>query len=125
MARSQTMIFRLAFIGALAAITYLATTRHDYPVVKDISDKANHILAFYALTLLVDFSFPEEPLGFSKVAALLVYGLSIEVVQSFLPHRSASVLDVIADGVGIAAYRFSLPALRRIPLLCRRWTQAP
>ena len=123
MTRTQTIIFRLAFVGALAAITYLATTQHDYPMVKDISDKANHVLAFYALTLLVDFSFPEKTLGFSKVAALLTYGLLIEAVQSFLPHRAASLLDVIADGAGIAAYRFSLPALRHVPLLCRRWTE--
>ena len=108
---------------ALLAITHLAFTPQQYPVLKDISDKANHIFAFYVLALLVDFSFPKKKnrLGFSKVIALLSYGLLIEVIQNFLPNRTSSLLDVLADGVGIASYRFSLPVLRRVPLFRRRW----
>jgi len=105
----------------LLAITHLAFTPQQYPVLRDISDKANHIFAFYVLALLVDFSFPKDRLGFSKVFALLSYGLLIEVIQHFLPHRTSSVLDLLADGVGIASYEFSLPVLRHIPLFRRRW----
>jgi VanZ family protein len=105
----------------LIAITNLAITSQQYPVLKDISDKANHIFAFYVLSLLVDFSFPKDRLGFSKVFALLSYGLLIEAIQNFLPNRTPSLLDVLADGVGIASYRFSLPVLRRVPLFRRRW----
>jgi len=106
---------------ALIAITHLAFTPQQYPVLKDISDKANHIFAFCVLALLVDFSFPKGRLGFSKVIALLSYGLLIEVIQHFLPHRTSSVLDLLADGVGIASYRFSLPFLKHVPLFRRRW----
>jgi len=105
----------------LIIITHLAFTPQQYPVLKDITDKANHIFAFYILALLVDFSFPKDNLGFSKVIALLSYGLLIEVIQHFLPNRTSSVLDVLADGAGIAGYRFSLPILRHVPLFRRRW----
>jgi VanZ family protein len=105
----------------LIAITHLAITPQQYPVLKDISDKANHIIAFYVLALLVDFSFPKDRVEFSKVFALLSYGLLIEAIQNFLPNRTSSLLDVLADGVGIASYRFSLPVLRRVPLFRRRW----
>lgn len=91
-------------------------------MLKDISDKANHIFAFYVLALLVDFSFPKDRLGFSKVFALLSYGLLIEVIQNFLPNRTSSLLDLLADGVGIASYGFSLPILRHVPLFRRRWS---
>lgn len=121
MTRTQLITFRLALIGALAAITFLATTRQEYSLMKDISDKANHILAFYVLALLVDFSFPKDKLGLAKVLALLTYGLSIEITQSFLPNRTASLLDLVADGVGIALYKLSLPLLRHVPALGRRW----
>jgi VanZ family protein len=107
--------------AAFTAVTHLAFTPQEYPVVKEISDKANHIIAFYVLSLLVDFSFPENKLGFAKVIALLIYGLLIEVIQNFLPHRTSSLLDLVADGIGIAGYKFSLPVLRRIPLLRGRW----
>lgn len=32
---------------------------------------------------------------------LLAFGLQIEIVQYFLPNREFSLLDVVADGVGI------------------------
>jgi VanZ family protein len=121
---TQTITFRLALIAALAAISYLATIGQDFPVVRDISDKANHVLAFGALALLVDFSFPEEPFGSSKIFMLLAYGLLIELVQGLLPNRAASLLDLVADGIGIAAYKFSVPALKRVPWLKQRWTEA-
>jgi VanZ family protein len=122
MTRTQIIIFRLAFIAVLGLITYLAFTRHEYPIVKDVSDKTNHIAAFYVLALLIDFSFPDEPLG-SKISVLLGYGVLIEIVQSFLPNRTPSLLDLVADGVGVVAYKLSLPALKHVPLLSRRWTQ--
>jgi VanZ family protein len=123
MTRAHIIIFRLLLIGALAAITFLATTREESLLLKDISDKANHILAFYVLALLVDFSFPKEKLGFAKVSALLTYGLLIEITQSFLPNRTASLLDLVADGVGLAFYKLSLPLLRHVSTLGRRWTR--
>ncbi len=87
--------------------------------MKDMSDKANHVLAFYVLALLVDFSFPKDNLGLAKVLALLTYGLLIEIVQSFLPNRTASLLDLVADGVGIVLYKLSLPLLKHVPALRR------
>jgi VanZ family protein len=34
-------------------------------------------------------------------AALLVYGVLTEWIQSFVPGRSASIADIVADGLGI------------------------
>jgi VanZ family protein len=120
MTQTQIFTFRLLLVIALTAVTYLATTRSEYPIMKEISDKANHILAFYVLALLVDFSFPESRFGLVKFAALLAYGLLLEITQSFLPNRQASLLDMAADGAGSAAYRLSLPLIRHLPLLNRR-----
>jgi VanZ family protein len=120
--RNQTVTFRVALFVASGAITFLATTQQqDHPVLRDISDKTTHFLAFYALALLVDFSFPKSGMGFSKVVALLTYGLLIEVIQGFLPHRTASLLDLFADGVGIALYKLSLSLVKRLPFLDLRW----
>jgi VanZ family protein len=106
---------------ALIAITHLATTRIQYPVVENINDKLNHILAFYVLALLVDFSFPQDKFVVSKVLALLGFGLLIEVIQYFLPYRTFSLYDLAADGGGLTVYWFSLPTLRYVPLLRCRW----
>ena len=79
------------------------------------------MLVFYILALLIDFSFPKTNLGISKVIGLLIYGILIEVIQAFIPNRMPSLLDLVADGIGIAIYRFSLPVLRHVPLLSDRW----
>ena len=117
----KIVVFRGMLLMALIVITHLATTSMQYPVVENISDKANHILAFYVLALLLDFSFPHGEFGIGKVAVLLSYGVAIEVIQYFLPFRSASLYDVAADSVGLIVYWFSLPALKYVPGFRSRW----
>jgi VanZ family protein len=123
MAQSHRLLFRIALMITLLAITYLAFTRPDHPVVPNISDKLNHLLAFYVLAFLLDFSFPSSELGAGKFFVLLVYGLFIEVVQFFLPDRTASLLDLLADAAGIGLYRLSIPALKYAPFVGQRWSE--
>jgi len=115
-ATPQITAFRLLLLAAVAIISFLAFTPLQVPVTEDLNDKVSHVLAFLALALLLDVSFPTKPFGIAKVAVLLGYGLFIEVVQYFLPYRTFSFLDWMADGVGLAAYLLVLPALRRLPL---------
>ena len=121
MTRTQIIFFRLVLTAAVIAITYLATTRQELPLAKEISDKANHVLAFYVLAFLVDYSFPEKGLGIGKIAALLAYGVLIEIAQSFLPNRTPSLIDLLADGVGITLYKLFMPVLKYIPVFGSRW----
>lgn len=100
---------------------YLATTRLNIPIAANLNDKVSHILAFYVLALLIDFSFPRRRFDFSKAMTLLSYGLLIECVQYFLPYRTFSLFDLSADAVALLAYQFSLPALKCIPWLRWRW----
>lgn len=119
--RDLVAMFRLALVAALAVVTYLATTRLNYPIVQELNDKVSHVFAFYVLALLLDFSFPKSRFGASQVLALMGYGLLIEIVQYFLPYRTFSLYDWAADGAGLAIYWFCLPALRHVPVLRRRW----
>jgi VanZ family protein len=119
--QNNIITFRLALVAALAVVMHLATTQMNYPVVENMNDKVNHILAFYVLGFLADFSFPRKKFGLSKVLSLLGFGLLIEVIQYFLPYRSFSLYDLAADAAGLAVYWASLPALKHLPLLRRRW----
>ena len=62
-------------------------------------DKLLHFIAFFVLTLLFIFSYPQKSL---KKALLLTfcYGLFIEVYQLFLPWRTFSLLDLSFDVLG-------------------------
>jgi VanZ family protein len=111
---------RIALAVVVLAISYLAFTDSSMSI-ELFPGKLRHPVAFATLALLVDFSFPASRFGLVKILALLGYGVAIEVVQYFLPWRQASALDVVADGLGIAAYMLSVPALKRMPWLRLRW----
>ena len=123
LSRTHVLAFRVALAVAVVSITHLATTERSYPVVEDVNDKLNHILAFGFLALAADFSFPKSAFGAAKASSLLAYGVLIEAVQYVLPFRSASLLDIAADGVGLAIYWAFYRRLAHLPLLRRRWEQ--
>jgi VanZ family protein len=105
----------------LAAVTYLALTGDQYPLVSTIDDKLAHGTTFYILALLLDFSFPSTGLNGPKIAVLLGYGALLEAAQLTTPSRDPSFADLLADAAGIAIYAATIPLIRRIPLLARRW----
>ena len=120
--RSNVLLFRAALVTALLVIMHLATTKLNYPVVDKLNDKVSHIMAFYTLAMLEDFSFPRTDFGLSKVLTLMAYGLLIEVIQYFIPYRTFSLYDLGADAIGVLMYVISTPALKQIPFISRRWS---
>lgn len=67
-------------------------------------DKLDHWFAFFTLALLAEQAFPQQPFWRRIAPGVLIYGAGIEVAQSFTSDRDASVMDLLADGIGIAAY---------------------
>lgn len=115
------MASRLILIAVLACISWQATIPSGIEMPVQNGDKALHFLAFATLAGLVDFAFPKIRFGVFKIMVLILYGLAIEIVQSFLPYRTASLFDLMADIVGICAYMISIPLLKRLPLFRYRW----
>lgn len=122
MPRLHVHVVRALFVVALLGVTYLALTGVHYPLVSDINDKLQHVSAFFALGLLLDFSFPERPFGIGKIGSLLAYGVLLELAQAAAPTRDPSFWDMGADAVGLLLYATSMPLLRRLPILARRWS---
>jgi VanZ family protein len=113
LSKSNIIVFRISLAAALTGILILATTTLGYPVVSGINDKLNHIFAFFVLSLLADFSFPENRFFPTIFFLLMSYGLSIETIQYFLPYRMFSLFDVAGDAIGIILYRISLPLVKK------------
>lgn len=110
---NRVVFFRILLGMALALTTYLTTTAVQYRAAESINDKLSHLLAFSALALLADFSFPRSPFHLNKAAPLLLYGCMIEVVQYHLPYRSFSLLDILADAAGLMLYWAAAVLLRK------------
>lgn len=74
------------------------------------ADKAVHLVMFAALTAAAAWCFGVRPV---VVAAVLAYALAVEAVQGLLVDgRSASLLDLVADGIGITLALWTSARLR-------------
>jgi VanZ family protein len=111
-AQAPARLWRGMFIALLCAVLYLALKPAEpTPDWFAQADKLRHAGAFLVLFGLgLRAGFRPLPLA----AGLLLFGVGIEIAQSFTPTREASAADVAADAVGIALAlgirRFSRPA---------------
>jgi VanZ family protein len=119
--KQNIMIYRVLLIMAAIIIIYVAATPRKISVVGNINDKVSHIISFYVLALLLDFSFPTSAFRETKVLSLIGYAVTIEIVQHFLSYRTFSLIDLGADAFALVVYRLSLPYLRLVPLFRKRW----
>lgn len=77
------------------------------------NDKLMHFVAFAILGVGAFLSWPRQPF-FPRIAlALAAYGATIEVVQFFLPWRSAEWLDLAADVAGVVVCGLMLTLISR------------
>ena len=74
-------------------------------------DKVLHALVFFAITLLGLFAWPRR--AFRLTAVMLVYGVAMEIAQSFVPERMADPWDWLADAIGVACAVLAHRALDR------------
>ena len=96
-------------VSVMGIIFFLSSQSGDSLDLPDIVnlDKALHAIAYCVLGLTVLFAIPEEtyianPYRISLLIVLfcLLYGISDEFHQSFVPNRYPSVYDIVADTVG-------------------------
>ena len=121
LSRTYIISFRVLLCITLAIVTYLATTALEFAIVSSINDKINHLVAFLVLALLLDFSFPISHFNTDKIFSLIAYGVSLEIIQHFLPYRMFSLFDIGADILGLLAYGLLIPFIKRLPVLSDRW----
>ena len=94
------LAWQLAFGLCALSVLLLALMPTNMPIPSTGWDKSNHLLAFSVMALLGMRAFPGRTIA--VLAGLLIYGVLIEVLQSFTPSRFADWHDVVADAVGLA-----------------------
>ncbi len=92
---------QLAFFSALLFTFYSAVIPPTHAVQLVPWDKAEHFIAFYALTGLAAAAFPKRNL-FVIAALLSAFGALIEYVQGLpMVHRDRDFWDWVADTLAI------------------------
>jgi VanZ family protein len=98
------LLIRSALVAAIITISALAVVPLSRIVAENFNDKLMHGLAFLVLAVLADRSLPRAAFLPWIAAALLAYGVAIELVQSRLPYRMFSWGDIAANAAGLATY---------------------
>jgi VanZ family protein len=107
--------WRALLFGAMAVTCWFAFTPHPPELPLSPGDKLQHITAFTCLTGCRLLASKAGWRGAVWAAlGMLAFGGFIEIVQSFIPGRSAEWLDLGADSAGIAAGLVVIGAARRL-----------
>lgn len=107
-------ILRIVFAIVLIVLLYAGLRDRAIPEFFNEEDKLHHLAGFAALALSTRMAFPRGSVLW-QVLAVVALGVFIELAQEWLPDRTSSVWDILANLVGIAVglALSRLPALRR------------
>ncbi|WOT05958.1 VanZ family protein [Shewanella youngdeokensis] len=118
---NRRSIFKVALAITLMVVTYLVFSKPNYSVNTFAHfDKVGHLGSFFVLSYLTYFAF--KPRWYVLAIVLTIYAIFIEMVQSQLSYRSASLADIIADMVGVLLFYFTQWLYRKyfIAAQCKR-----
>ena len=94
---------RIAFgIGVIAIAVLSLLPASDMPDVH-MSDKIGHTLAYGCVMLAGGLGFWLQRQRLQVAGGLFLLGIAMELLQSLMPTRQMSLLDIAANTVGIAA----------------------
>jgi VanZ family protein len=104
--------YKIAFFIAVCTILILAIIPNGGGIDTGW-DKANHFIAFFTLSLLLNRASSTTHTRIRNALSLVAFGMFIEVVQAFISYRSADYHDIIADSMGIVVFQILL-SLHRV-----------
>jgi len=100
------------WLAWLSATTLMVLPVSQLPEV-NIWDKAEHAGTFAVLTSLAWLGYRRHCSVVTVAGLLVFYGIGIECVQHFVPSRSFSVLDMVADAIGVLPVLFGVMWLEK------------
>ncbi len=101
---------RLGFWCAVIAVGVVSLLPRETLPETGLWDKLEHAAAYAILCVAGVVSYPRKRARLALLIGLAMYGGALELLQSFVPGREASIADVIANTfgvvIGFAASRF-------------------
>jgi VanZ family protein len=115
--KSTAVILWLITVSYMGLIFYLSSQPIMLPKMLSNTDKVIHAVVYLVLALLFYFSLLKSGLRKSLLAISLllavIYGISDEIHQYYVPGRIASIGDAIADSFGALIGSFLAAKLSR------------
>lgn len=98
----RQLAWRVLFLLAAAWVAWSGLVPVQALPAVNVWDKLAHALAYCMLTLLLTLAIRSRRV-WNAGGWMMVYGISIEVCQSWTGYRSADWQDVVANGAGVLA----------------------
>lgn len=98
---------RILFYSALVLGSALAFSPSGNALHQHMNDKLLHGIGFVIMAFLAHAAHPRAKTIYA-VLGLVLFGFLIELVQAFLPYRSFSLWDLLADVIGLGVYHLAL-----------------
>jgi VanZ family protein len=109
-AGARFLVYKLPALAYMAVIFFFSSGPITSPSLNEAPDYLLHFLAYAALYVAVFWAVheglsptPDRGGYWLPVIITVLYGISDEYHQSFIPSRDASALDVAADTLGALA----------------------
>lgn len=84
----------------VAIIVYLSLKPAEQKNLIEVNDKVGHFLAYFTLVIATRIFFPNW-----KMVGAMIFSFTLscilEWLQNFVPGRSVSIWDVVANGTGV------------------------
>jgi VanZ family protein len=106
--------YKILFFIATTSVLLLALIPNGGGINISTWDKANHFIAFFTLSFLLNRASSTINARIRNMLSLLGFGMSIEIFQAFTSYRASDINDIFADGVGILAFQLSLSLYRLV-----------
>ena len=107
------VIARVLLPVGVVAVGLLSLIPPDAVPVVNLWDKLAHFLAYAMLALCGGFAFSAHRTEIALGALLIGCGCILEIAQIYIPGRSGSIADAIANGLGVVAGMVIVQFLRR------------
>lgn len=91
---------KAAFVAALAAIAWASLVPQETRPQTGFWDGWEHLAAYFVLGITGLIAYPTARHRLIVIAAIILYGISLEIVQGVLPGRVPGIVDAIANSIG-------------------------
>ena len=101
---------------SIILVSYLSLIpRIQIPYEFSGADKLGHFLAYLWLGILPFFGFARLRVAFTGALLMILLGVGLEFVQSYVPGRNFSVADMAANCAGVVSGIFLAKQIKKRP----------
>lgn len=95
-------LVRMVWLASILLVSYTSLLpRMDLPCSFGGADKIAHFLAYFWLTGLPFFGFDRARTAAAAGLSMIALGLGLELGQAFIPGRTFSPMDILANSAGV------------------------